>query len=83
MGEAHTPIHMKKEKFETSLEKLEGIVRTLEEGDLPLDDSLKAFEEGMKLVKFCEASLNKAQKKIEVLMKDKEGKKISKDFEVG
>ena len=73
---------MKKERFETSLERVEEIVRKLEEGDLPLDGSLKAFEEGMKLVKLCESFLNEAQKKIEILMKDKEGKKTPKNFEL-
>lgn len=68
----------KTEKFETTLEKLEELVQKLEEGDLPLEDSLKAFEEGMSLVKACEKRLNEAQKKIEILMKD--GK--TKDFEV-
>jgi exodeoxyribonuclease VII small subunit len=68
----------KTEKFETTLEKLEELVQKLEEGDLPLEDSLKAFEEGMTMVKSCEKRLNEAQKKIEILMKD--GK--TKDFEV-
>jgi exodeoxyribonuclease VII small subunit len=71
----------KGEKFETSLEKLESIIRKLEEGDLSLEESLKCFEEGMKLARLCEARLNEAQKKIEILMKDKEGKKVPKDFE--
>ena len=68
----------KPEKFEQTLEKLEELVQKLEEGDLSLEDSLKAFEEGMTLVKVCEKRLNDAQKKIEVLTKD--GK--IKDFEV-
>jgi exodeoxyribonuclease VII small subunit len=68
----------KPEKFETSLNRLEEIVQKLEEGELPLEESLKAFEEGMTLVKACEKRLNEAQKKVEVLMKD--GK--TKDFEV-
>ena len=68
----------KPEKFEASLEKLEGLVQKLEEGDLSLEDSLKAFEEGMALVKACEKRLNEAQKKVEVLMKDGG----TKDFEV-
>lgn len=68
----------KAEKFEVSLEKLEALVQKLEEGDLSLEDSLKSFEEGMALVKKCEARLNEAHKKIEILMKD--GK--TKDFEV-
>lgn len=72
---------MKKGSFEESLEKLEAIVHQLEEGNMPLEDSLGAFEEGMKLVKVCEVRLNEAQKKIEILMKDKDGKKKAKNFE--
>ncbi|MBI3540833.1 MAG: exodeoxyribonuclease VII small subunit [Deltaproteobacteria bacterium] len=72
---------MKKESFEESLEKLETIVHQLEEGNRTLEDSLGAFEEGMKLVNVCEARLNEAQKKIEILMKDKDGKKKAKNFE--
>lgn len=72
----------KTEKFETSLERLEEIVRRLEEGNLPLDASIKAFEEGMGLVRACESRLNEAERKIEILTKDKEGKKVPRDFEV-
>ena len=71
----------KPEKFEASLEKLEGIVHRLEEGDLSLEESLKAFEEGMKLARVCETRLNEFQKKIEILVKDREGKKSPQDFE--
>lgn len=67
------------EKFETALAKLEEIAQKLEEGEIPLEDSLKAFEEGMKLSRFCEEKLSEAQKKIEILTKD--GKKPIKPFE--
>ncbi|MBI1909314.1 MAG: exodeoxyribonuclease VII small subunit [Deltaproteobacteria bacterium] len=69
------------EKFETALAKLEGIAQKLEEGETSLEDSLKAFEEGMKLSKFCEEKLSEAQKKIEILIKDRDGKKSIKPFE--
>ncbi len=55
-------------KFEAALTKLEGIVKKLEEGELPLDDSLKMFEEGVKLAKFCGEKLDAAERKIEVLV---------------
>ncbi len=80
MSPARTSV--KAEKFEVSLQRLEGIVRKLEAGDIPLEDSLKAFEEGMGLVRRCEARLHEAQKKIEILMKDTDGKKVPQDFEV-
>ena len=53
--------------FETQLEKLEEIVGQLESGELNLDDSLKKFEEGVKLFKSCKGKLSKAEKKIAVL----------------
>ena len=71
---------MKKENFESSLKRLEGIVRKLEEGDLPLEDSLRVFEEGMRLVQSCETRLNEARKKIEILMKGQDGKRRARDF---
>ena len=67
--------------FEGALLKLEGFVRTLEQGELTLDQSLKVFEDGMKLAKFCTQKLDEAEQKIEVLLK-KNGKFIKTDFEV-
>jgi exodeoxyribonuclease VII small subunit len=55
-------------KFEEALERLEAIVHTLERGDLPLDDSLKAFEEGVKLSKSCLKLLDQAEKRVDVLL---------------
>ena len=65
---------MAEPKFEKDLEKLEKIVETLEEGGLSLDDSLKRFEDGIKLARRCEKALVSAEKKIEVLTKDASGK---------
>jgi len=61
------------EKFETALKKLEEVVKKLEGGELSLDDSLKAFEEGVKLSGFCSRKLNDAEKRVEVLVKQKDG----------
>lgn len=63
-------------KFEDGLKRLEEIVAKLESGNLPLDDSLKLFEEGVKLVRFCNARLAEAQQKVEVLTKDQAGNVI-------
>ena len=60
--------------FESALAELEEVVEQLESGDLPLDDSLAAFEKGVGLVKFCNHKLNEVEKKVELLIKDKEGK---------
>jgi len=72
---------MAEPKFEKDLERLEKIVGELEEGDLSLDDSLKRFEEGVKLSKRCEKALAEAEKKIEVLTKNAEGEYEAEDFE--
>lgn len=61
-------------KFESALEDLESIIEQLESGDLSLDDSLAAFEKGVGLVKYCNQKLNEVESKIELLMKDKEGR---------
>lgn len=61
-------------KFEKAIEELEKVVERLESGELSLEDSLAAFEEGVGLVKFCNQKLTEVEKKIELLVKDKEGK---------
>ncbi len=61
-------------KFESALEELEEVVEQLESGELSLEDSLTAFEKGVGLVRFCNQKLNEVEKKIEMLVKDKEGK---------
>ena len=68
-------------KFEQSLARLEEIVDKLEKGDLPLEDALKAFEEGVKLSKGCMKLLEDAERKVEILLEDKNGKKRPRPFE--
>ena len=62
-------VGMPKEKFEDALNKLEKIVSKLEEGDIPLEESLKLFEEGIRLSRFCNQKLDEAEKKVEILLK--------------
>lgn len=64
----------KKKTFEASLQDLEKIVRRLEDGDLPLEDSLKLFEDGVRLSRECQERLNQAERRIEILLRDEEGK---------
>ena len=62
---------MKSEKnFEQAILELENIVTMLEKGDLPLEGTLKKFEQGMHLAQFCQKSLQDAQKKVEQLKHD-------------
>ena len=67
--------------FEKDLETLEKIVEQLEEGGLSLDDSLKKFEEGMRLAQRCDKALNAAEKKIEILTRNAEGELETEPFE--
>ncbi len=62
-------------KFEDALARLETIVTEMEKGDLPLNDSLKMFEEGIKLSKTCLKMLDDAERKVEIMVQDKDGKK--------
>ena len=63
-----------KKKFEEALEDLEKVVEQLESGELSLEGSLAAFEEGVRLVQYCNQKLTEVERKIELLVKDKEGK---------
>jgi exodeoxyribonuclease VII small subunit len=59
--------------FEASLEELERIVKQLEKGDLPLEESLKLFEHGMRLSSDCKRQLEEAESRVEILMKKGSG----------
>ena len=64
---------MSKEKksmdFEQQLASLEGLVESLESGELSLEESLKSFEQGIKVARDCQAALKSAEQKVEVLMR--------------
>ena len=60
-------------KFEQALKRLEKIVEELEKGDLSLDESLKRYEEGIKLSRFCTQKLEETERKVEILTKDEKG----------
>ena len=72
---------MAEAKFEDALKNLEKIVEDLEGGELSLDKSLARYEEGIKLVKFCQKKLDLAKKKVEILIKTKDGKVRLEPFE--
>ncbi|HPX62408.1 MAG TPA: exodeoxyribonuclease VII small subunit [Deltaproteobacteria bacterium] len=73
---------MATDKFEISLKKLEEIVHRLEGGALSLEDSLKAFEEGVKHASICSQKLDEAERKVEMLLKRKDGSFGREPFEV-
>lgn len=60
--------------FEASLEALERIVQQLESGDLPLEKSLELFEQGVRLSRECQERLSQAERRIEVLLRDNQGR---------
>ncbi len=68
-------------KFEDALKKLEKIVQELENGDLPLDEALTKYEEGIRLSKGCAKKLEAARKKVEILLKAEDGSFELKDFD--
>ena len=68
-------------KFEKALERLEKIVEELESGDLPLEEALKRYEEGVKLSRTCSEKLSQVEKKIQVLTKTLDGSFKREDFE--
>src|ERR1044072_3854395 len=66
--------------LEASLEALEQIVRQLENGDLPLDKSLELFEQGIRLSRECQDRLSQAERRIEILLRDNQGRPVVSAF---
>lgn len=69
-------------EFEQRLTQLEAIVERLEQGELPLDESVRLFEEGMRLSESCKKELNDAEGRIQVLIERAGGKMKAQDLEV-
>jgi exodeoxyribonuclease VII small subunit len=66
--------------FEQSVEQLQTIIERMEQGNLPLEESLQRFEEGIALIRKCQQALEQAQQKVEILTKDQNEEKV-KPFE--
>jgi len=81
----HSPLSMPKspepKNFEQALERLEGIIAQMESDELPLDDLLVRYEEGVKLVGFCSEKLKAAEKRIQIVTQNAKGKPALADFE--
>jgi exodeoxyribonuclease VII small subunit len=73
---------MSEPSFEKALSELEGIVEKLEKGGLALNESLALFEKGVKLARFLREELEKAEKKIDILLKDEKGDIKKESFEL-
>ncbi len=72
---------MVEQNFEDSMKRLEDIVQRLEGGEMPLEDSLRVFEEGMKLAAFCSRKLEEAEKKVTILIREQEGALVEAPFD--
>jgi exodeoxyribonuclease VII small subunit len=70
----------KNQSFESSLEALEQIVHELEQGDLPLEKSLELFERGIRLSRECQERLGQAERRIEILLRDNQGRPVVREF---
>ena len=69
-------------EFEKNLKRLEEIVHKMEDGDLPLEDSLKLFEEGVQLSRDCNTKLTEAEQKVKILLSiDPKGEPVMEDFQ--
>lgn len=69
------------DSFEKNLERLDSIVRQLEDADLPLEKALQLYEEGMKLSEVCHKQLQEAEGRVEILMKKAGGKMTAEPYE--
>jgi len=70
----------KKIDFEASLSQLEQLVEQMEDGELSLEESLKAFESGIKLTRECQQALTEAEQKVQLLM-EKNGELVTEPFD--
>lgn len=70
-----------KPSFEKAINDLEKIVKALESGDLPLEKALEKFEAGIKLSRYCNETLDEAEKRVTLLMADEMGEPVEKPFD--
>ena len=78
---AETKTEEQSRTFEASLEALERIVKQLEGGDLPLEKSLELFEQGIRLSRECQERLSQAERRIEVLLRDNQGRPVTAPYD--
>jgi exodeoxyribonuclease VII small subunit len=78
---SQSPKPVKPEPFERNLERLDVLVRQLEDADLPLEKALHLYEEGMKLSEVCQRQLQEAEGRVQILMKRAGGKIVAEPFE--
>ena len=74
-------MNQKNTSFESNMQRLEQIVRAMERGDVPLEESLKLFQEGTELVRSCNLLLDNAQLQVKKIMTAPDGSPVEEDFE--
>jgi exodeoxyribonuclease VII small subunit len=72
---------MAKKRFEDTLGELEKIVQRLEDPDVPLEEAVALFEDGIKLSRFCSQRLDEVEKRVDVLLKDEQGNLLTRPFD--
>lgn len=72
---------MAKKRFEDTLGELEKIVQRLEDPDVPLEEAVALFEDGIKLSRFCSQKLDEVEKRVDVLLKDEQGNLLTRPFD--
>ncbi len=70
----------KEPTFEAALQRLEEVLEALEHGNLNLEDAMRAFEEGVGLVRYCHQKLEDVEKRVELLLKDEAGRFFTRPF---
>lgn len=73
-------MNQKNASFESNMQRLEQIVRAMERGDVPLEESLKLFQEGTDLVRSCNQLLDQAQLQVKMIMTAPDGSPVEEDF---
>lgn len=73
---------MEYKDFENGLARLEKIVGELEKGELALEEALQLFEEGIKISRFCNAKLDEAERKVQILLKNETGRLSEENFQL-
>ena len=74
-------VKKKSDMFEDALKKLQELVEKLEKGDLPLEEAMECFSEGIGIAQFCHKKLEEAENKVQMLLKDQQGGWTSAPFE--
>ena len=75
-------VKKKSDMFEEALKKLQELVEKMEKGDLPLEEAMECFSEGIRIAQFCHNKLEEAENKVQMLLKDQQGGWASAPFEV-